>query len=102
MGDIIIDPGLGFAKTMEQNYALLHSIALLEDTFHCPVLIGASRKSMVTRLLDISADDALNATTVVNTLALMGGASILRVHDVVEAAQAVEITHIFNKTKDDL
>lgn len=102
VGDVIIDPGLGFAKTLEQNYALLHSIGLLEETFHCPVLIGASRKSMVTRLLDISADEALNATTVVNTLALMGGASILRVHDVAEAVQAVAITQLYNKVKDEL
>lgn len=96
VSDIIIDPGLGFAKTLEQNYTLLHDIGLLADAFHCPVLVGASRKSMVTRLLDISAEQALNATTVINTIALMEGASILRVHDVDEAVQAVRVVEMYS------
>lgn len=90
VSDIIVDPGFGFSKTLEQNYRLLHDLgdfAMLGR----PVLAGMSRKSMATRLLGITADEALNATTVLNTLALAGGAAVLRVHDVRAARQAVEI-----------
>lgn len=90
VNDIIIDPGFGFAKTLQQNYQLLRELERL-NIFDLPILVGLSRKSMVTRLLDISADQALNATTVLNTLALAAGASILRVHDVKAARQAVDI-----------
>lgn len=94
VADVIIDPGLGFAKTLDQNYALLGSTGLIADTLGCPVLIGASRKSMLTRALGITAAEALNATTVVNTIALERGASILRVHDPLEARQAVNIVQL--------
>lgn len=90
VNDVIIDPGFGFSKTLEQNYELLRNLKLLE-VFNRPVLVGISRKSMVTRLLGVSADEALNGTTVLNTLALERGASILRVHDVRAAKEAVEI-----------
>lgn len=90
VSDVIIDPGFGFSKTLEQNYELLRNLKLLE-VFNRPVLVGISRKSMVTRLLGVSADEALNGTTVLNTLALERGASILRVHDVRAAKEAVEI-----------
>lgn len=90
VNDVIIDPGFGFSKTLEQNYRMLREL----DTFGLlgrPVLVGVSRKSMITRLLGIGSEDALNGTTAVNTLALDRGASILRVHDVQAARQAVEI-----------
>ncbi|MDE6643481.1 MAG: dihydropteroate synthase [Muribaculaceae bacterium] len=88
--DIIVDPGFGFAKTLEQNYELMRNLRVFE-TLKCPILVGVSRKSMLTRLLDIQATDALPATTALNSFALDRGASILRVHDVKEAVQAVKI-----------
>lgn len=90
INDVIIDPGFGFGKSLQQNYWLLESLRLL-DVFDLPILVGVSRKSMATKLLGISADKALNATTVLNTLALDRGASILRVHDVKAAREAVSI-----------
>lgn len=90
VADIIVDPGFGFGKNLEQNYAMLASL----QEFHmleAPVLVGISRKSMITKLLGIDADDALSATTALNMAALSRGASILRVHDVKEAVQAVEL-----------
>lgn len=90
VSDIIVDPGFGFSKTLAQNYELLASLPLFA-LFHRPLLVGLSRKSMATRLLGIDSADALNATTVLNTLALDRGASILRVHDVAAARQAVDI-----------
>ncbi|MGM9844249.1 MAG: dihydropteroate synthase [Muribaculaceae bacterium] len=90
LNDIIVDPGFGFSKTLDQNYQLLASL----EAFHileCPILVGVSRKSMITKYLDISSDDALNGTTVINTLALERGAAILRVHDVKPAAEAVKL-----------
>lgn len=90
VNDIIVDPGFGFSKTLAQNYELLAALPLFA-LFHRPLLVGLSRKSMATRLLGIDTADALNATTVLNTLALDRGASILRVHDVADARQAVDI-----------
>ena len=92
VNDIIIDPGFGFGKTMEHNYDLLAHLELFR-IFELPILCGLSRKSMVTRTLNISPKDALNGTTVVNTIALMKGVSILRVHDVKEAVEAVKIVN---------
>jgi dihydropteroate synthase len=88
--DIIIDLGFGFAKNIEQNYQLINH---LEDfsIMELPMLVGVSRKSMIWRKLDISSKDSLNGTTSLNTIALMKGASILRVHDVKEAMEAVKI-----------
>ncbi|MCM1336304.1 MAG: dihydropteroate synthase [Candidatus Amulumruptor caecigallinarius] len=91
VNDVIVDPGFGFAKTVEQNYELLDALALLRDALDAPVLAGVSRKSMICRPLHITSDDALAATTAVNTMAILRGASILRVHDTREAAQAVEL-----------
>lgn len=97
VSDIIIDPGLGFAKTLDQNYELLRELPAIEAAFQLPVLIGLSRKSMLTRLLDISADEALEATVAANMIALMQGAAILRVHDVKAARQSIRIfSHTFN------
>ena len=88
--DIIIDLGFGFAKTADQNYVLLNH---LEDfkLLDCPMLVGVSRKSMIWRKLNISPNDSLNGTTVLNTVALMKGANILRVHDVKEAMEAATL-----------
>jgi dihydropteroate synthase len=88
--DIILDPGFGFGKTLEENYQLLDSLEKL-NVFDLPLLVGASRKRMIYQLLGTTADAALNGTTVVNTIALMKGASILRVHDVREAVEAAKI-----------
>lgn len=87
--DIILDPGFGFGKTLEHNYELL---AHLDDfrVFELPLLVGVSRKSMIYRLLDTTPQEALNGTTVLNTLCLLKGADILRVHDVREAVEAVK------------
>ena len=90
VADVIADPGFGFAKTLGQNYELLARL----NAFHAldaPLLVGVSRKRMVYTPLDCVADEALNGTTVINTLALMQGAHILRVHDVKAAAQAVKL-----------
>lgn len=90
VADIILDPGFGFGKNLEHNYELLAKLDLLK-VFQRPVLVGVSRKSMINKLLDISAKDALNGTTVVNTIVLQKGADILRVHDVKAAAEALKI-----------
>lgn len=88
--DIIIDPGFGFAKTLQQNYEVLNKMELFRIA-GLPVLAGMSRKSMIYKLLDITPQEALNGTTVLNTIALQKGASILRVHDVKEAVEIVKI-----------
>lgn len=88
--DIILDIGLGFAKNIEQNYMLLHQLEFLK-IFELPVLVGASRKSMIWRKLNHTPDQALNGTTVVNTIALQNGTNILRVHDVKEAKEVVDL-----------
>lgn len=92
VADIILDPGFGFAKTLEHNYELMHRLEDLH-VLELPVLVGISRKSMIYRLLGGAPQDALNGTTVLNTLALQKGAAILRVHDVKEAVEAVKITN---------
>lgn len=88
--DIILDPGFGFGKTQEQNYDVLREMNRL-STLGLPILAGMSRKRMIFQPLGTNRDDSLNGTTVVNTLALMNGASILRVHDVKAAAEAVRL-----------
>ena len=95
INDIIIDPGFGFAKTLEQNYELLQNLELFNE-FGYPLLVGMSRKSMLYRALEIAPEDAQNATTVVNTIALQMGASILRVHDVKQAVEVVKIMMLTN------
>lgn len=93
--DIIIDPGFGFGKTMQQNFQLLKELNLFA-LMGMPVLVGVSRKSMIYKTLNISKDDALNGTSVLNTLALSNGARILRVHDVKQAVEAVRLFMIYN------
>lgn len=89
--DIVIDPGFGFSKTLEQNYELLREMELLQH-LEVPILVGISRKSMIYKYLDIKPTDALNGTSILNTMALMKGANILRVHDVKEAVECVKLT----------
>ena len=90
LNDIILDPGFGFGKTLDHNYELLSHLEEFK-IFELPILVALSRKSMITKLLDIPTTEALNGTTVANTIALMKGADIIRVHDVKEAVQAVKI-----------
>lgn len=93
VNDIIIDPGFGFAKTLEQNYDMLSHLELFQ-VFELPVLVGISRKSMIYKALDTTPENALNGTTVINTIAMLNGASILRVHDVKEAVEARKIIQL--------
>lgn len=95
INDLVIDPGFGFAKTREQNYEVLHHLALFQN-LELPILVGVSRKSMVYKVLETNAEEALNGTTVLNTIALTKGANILRVHDVKEAIECVKL---FTATK---
>jgi dihydropteroate synthase len=88
--DIIIDPGFGFGKTLEHNYELMNHLEEF-SLFELPLLVGVSRKSMIHKLLDITPQEALNGTTVLNSVALLKGADILRVHDVKEAVESVRI-----------
>lgn len=88
--DIILDPGYGFGKTQEENFAILHEQRKLE-VMGLPILAGLSRKRLIWKTLGITADEALNGTTVVNVIALLNGANILRVHDVREAVQAITL-----------
>lgn len=90
LNDIIIDVGFGFGKTNTHNFEILKNLALFKS-LEAPILAGISRKSMLYKTLDISAQEALNATTSANTIALLNGANILRVHDVKEAVEAVKI-----------
>jgi dihydropteroate synthase len=90
--DVIIDPGFGFSKSMEQNYELFNKLALF-TILERPILVGLSRKSMIYKKLNTTPEDALNGTTILNTQALHYGASILRVHDVKEAKQIVQLLY---------
>lgn len=95
INDLIIDPGFGFAKTMEQNYEVFRKMELF-NMLELPLLVGISRKSMIYKSLNINAEMALNGTTVLNSLALTKGAKILRVHDVKEAKECVSLFNIIN------
>ena len=88
--DIILDPGFGFGKTLEQNYQLMNELDKL-SVMQLPLLVGISRKSMIWKVLGNNADEALNGSTALHTIALMKGASILRVHDVKEAVEVVKL-----------
>lgn len=90
MKDVILDPGFGFGKTLEQNYRIMDGMERLHE-LGLPLLVGISRKSMISRVLQTDASGALNGTTVLNTIALLKGASILRVHDVRDCVEAVRI-----------
>jgi dihydropteroate synthase len=98
INDIIIDPGFGFAKTIEHNFQLINNLAFFKQLDR-PILIGLSRKATVYKTLGISADEALNGTTVLNTMCVLNGASILRVHDVKEAKQLIQLTQAAKKKR---
>jgi dihydropteroate synthase len=93
--DVIVDPGFGFAKTISQNFELLQNLDLLK-ILELPILVGLSRKSMIHKSLGISVNEALNGTTVLNTIALQKGANILRVHDVKEAVECIKLHNLIN------
>ncbi|MBE9602851.1 dihydropteroate synthase [Pedobacter sp. MC2016-24] len=94
--DLILDPGFGFAKTLDQNYVLLQQMQQL-DIFELPILVGFSRKSMIYKFLGGGPENALNGTTTLNTIALLKGAGILRVHDVKAAAESIALVQKMNQ-----
>ncbi|NLA25135.1 MAG: dihydropteroate synthase [Bacteroidales bacterium] len=98
VNDIIIDPGFGFAKTLDQNYELMACLKEFE-IFNKPILVGISRKTLVWKLLDINPDQSLNGTSVLNAFSLLNGANILRVHDVKEAKETIEIIEKLKSSK---
>ncbi len=97
IADVLVDPGFGFGKTTAHNYTLLRELPRMV-ALGVPVLVGFSRKRMINEVLGTKPDEALNGTTVLNTIALMNGASVLRVHDVQEAVQAVKLVRAFRGT----
>lgn len=98
VSDVIVDPGFGFAKTPEQNFSLVADLEIFH-TLDCPILLGVSRKSTIVKTLGTTAENALNGTTVLNTLALMAGVQILRVHDPKAAREAILLTEKVKKIK---
>ena len=92
--DVIIDPGFGFAKNIRQNFQLLQQLSVFK-ILERPILVGLSRKSTIYKTLNISADEALNGTTVLHTIALLNGANILRVHDVKEAVESIKLVNSY-------
>lgn len=98
VNDVIIDPGFGFGKTLNHNYQLLK---YLDDfkILELPILVGVSRKSMINKVLNTNPSEALNGTSVLNTFALLGGANILRVHDIKEAKETIKLTNEYSKAK---
>lgn len=93
--DVIVDPGFGFGKNLSHNFELLNRLNVFSET-GCPVLVGLSRKSMIQKTLSVKTIDALNGTTVLNTVAILKGADILRVHDVKEAKEVIALTSQLN------
>lgn len=100
VADIVIDPGFGFGKTVAHNYRLLRDLASFE-MLDCPILVGASRKSMICRVLGVSPEHALNGTTAVHALALLNGANLLRVHDVRQAVEVIQIMDAYAQGSSD-
>ncbi len=96
IADIIVDPGFGFGKTIAHNFELLKNLSVF-SMLKAPILLGISRKSSIYKTLGTTADDALNGTTILNTIGLLNGASILRVHDVKEAVEAIELLQVYMK-----
>jgi len=94
--NIVLDPGFGFSKTFVENYALLDNLSQIH-AFHCPILVGVSRKSMIYRALKTTPEQALNGTTVLNTFAITKGANILRVHDVKECKEAIDLLSLMKQ-----
>jgi dihydropteroate synthase len=98
INDIIVDPGFGFGKTIAHNFQLLHELSYFQN-LHRPLLVGLSRKGTIYKTLNITPEEALNGTTVLNTISLLHGAHILRVHDVKEALQAIRLIETYQKEK---
>jgi dihydropteroate synthase len=96
INDVIIDPGFGFAKTIEHNFQLLHNLSVFK-MLDKPLLAGLSRKSTIYKTLCVTANEALNGTTVLNTIALLNGANILRVHDVKQAKEAITLIEAYKQ-----
>lgn len=96
VNDLILDPGFGFSKTLEQNYQMMNWLDDMKQ-FHLPILVGISRKSMIYNFLGCTANDALNGTSVLHTIAIQKGANILRVHDVKEAVETVKLIEMLKK-----
>ena len=94
--DVIIDPGFGFGKTIEHNYKILSELSFFKE-LDCPILVGLSRKSMIYSVLEEKPENVLNGTTCLNTVSILNGANILRVHDVKEAKEVVKLTNFLNK-----
>ena len=94
--DIIVDPGFGFSKTLEQNYEMINNLEMFHS-MNLPILVGISRKSMIYKALELTPETALNGTTVLNTIATLKGTHILRVHDVKEAVETVKIVQLTQK-----
>ncbi len=94
--DIIIDPGFGFGKTITHNFKLLRNLSVF-NMLNCPILLGVSRKSTIYKTLGITTDEALNGTTVLNTIGLINGVGILRVHDVKEAAETIKLFQAYRR-----
>jgi dihydropteroate synthase len=95
--DVIIDPGFGFGKNISQNLLLLKNLEIF-SMLEKPLMVGVSRKSTIYRTLEISVEDSLNGSTVLNTIALLNGASILRVHDVKEAKETITLVEAYSKS----
>lgn len=96
INDIIVDPGFGFSKTLEQNYEMINNLEMFHS-MNLPILVGISRKSMIYKALELTPETALNGTTVLNTIATLKGTHILRVHDVKEAVETVKIVQLTQK-----
>lgn len=96
--NIILDPGFGFGKTIDHNYELLKNLKTFKE-LGFPILVGISRKSMINKIINTTPENALNGTTVLNTIALLNGANILRVHDVKEANETMELVEYYKNTK---
>ena len=94
--DVIIDPGFGFGKTIEHNYKILRELSFFKE-LDCPILVGLSRKSMIYSLLEEKPENVLNGTTCLNTVSILNGANILRVHDIKEAKEVIKLTNFLNK-----
>ena len=94
--DVIIDPGFGFGKTLDHNYCILNNLSFFKE-LNCPILVGISRKSMVYKLIKKNPENSLNGTTCLNTISILNGAKILRVHDVKEAKEVITLTNFLNK-----
>lgn len=92
INDVVIDPGFGFGKTLKNNYELLNNLNVFNE-LNCPILVGLSRKSMLSKVIENTPDESLNATSVANTIALLQHVHILRVHDVKEAKECIKITN---------